>query len=103
MRAAQIYGVLPALGAIIYPFYWFSLKKTSVDALSKNSMYKLAWLAVWLGHLSLYAFPALTWPVSMTARRGFNTIFVMWQQYVTYLTGLFLSLAISGLFALSYY
>ena len=41
--------------------------------------------------------------MSFAAKRGLNTIFIMWQQYLTFLTGLLLSLTVSGLFAVSYY
>ena len=103
MQAAIIYGVLPALAAFYPPLIWFVARKSKVDALTKNSYYQMTWLAIWLGHLLLYLFPAVTFPMSMAAKRGLNTVYVMWQQYLTYLTGIFLSLTISGLFAYSYY
>ena len=57
---------------------------------------------MWAGHWSLYLFPAIGLPISLAAYQGFNTIYIMWQQYMTFLTGLLLSLTISGLFAYSY-
>ena len=101
-QAAIIYGILPTLGVLYLPVYWFSVRKSKVDALTSNSIYQMTWLAIWLGHLSLYLFPAVTFPMTFAAKRGLNTIYVLWQQYMTFLTGLLLSLTVSGMFAYSY-
>ena len=83
-------------------FYWI-YRKTVLESLVKNSWYKWTWQTMWIGHLTLYAFPGLFWPVSFAGNRGFNSVYVMWQQYATYLIGTLLSVTVWILFAISYF
>ena len=101
-QAALIYGILPTLATLYPTSYWFSVRKSKVEALTANSIYQQAWLFIWLGHLALYLFPAVTFPMSFAAKRGLTSIYVQWQQYMTYYTGVTLSLTVSGMFAYSY-
>ena len=78
------------------------MRKSKVDALTANSTYQMAWLFIWLGHLALYLFPAFTFPMSFAANPGLTPIYVQWQQYMTFYTGVTLSLTVSGMFAYSY-
>ena len=89
--------------ALYLPTIYYSVeKKTSNSALSTNSLYKYAWDLIYYGHLALYSFPGLLWFISFAAFPGFNSLYVQYSQYVTYLTGVFLSLTATGLFAASY-
>ena len=83
--------------------YYFSIRKEDLESVTKNSLYKATWSAIWIGHLILYSLPGLLWPVSFAARPGFNTIYVMWMQYGTYYSGILLSVTVWILYVVSYF
>ena len=78
-NAAILYGAFAMLSALIPSVFWFADRQPKVDALKKNDLYWWTWLSLWLGHLILYGFPGLFWPISFAAMPLFNTVFVMWQ------------------------
>ena len=92
------------MSAFLPPLFYFTDRRSEIESMSSNEYYKWAWKAIGIGHLVLYLFPGLLFPVSLTSDSiRFNTWYVMWQQYGTYLTGTSLAVVISGLFAASYF
>ena len=87
-------------GALVPPIYFFSDNKNSIGS---NSLYKVTWWLIMLGHLILYALPGLTWPISFAARPGFNFIYVMWQQYMSFWVGGSLSFVFDIMLFVSYF
>ena len=64
------------MAAFIPPAVWFSDRKAKVDALKKNSWYEWTWIAIWLGHITIYGFPGLFWPISFAAYPMFTALYV---------------------------
>ena len=102
-NAAVVYGSIATMSALIPPVIWFADRKPKVDALKKNGLYWWSWLSLWLGHLLLYSFPGLFWPISFAAYPMFNTFYVMWAQYGTFIVGGLLNLLVMSLFFISYF
>ena len=79
-KAAIIYGVVSLLETILPPLYYAIVRRPNESSIAGNDRYKLTWSLTMLGHVLLYSFPALTWPMSLSASRPtFNAIYVMWQ------------------------
>ena len=75
--AAVVYGLFAFLAALLPPIAW-SNKKTVLNALTSNNYYQYAWIGIRLGHLALYAFPALGAGISFAALPRFTPIYVLW-------------------------
>ena len=72
------------MAAIVPSALWFGDLKDKVSALKDNAWFQWTWFAIWAGHLTVYAYPGLTWPISLAADPTFNYIFVIWQQYAVF-------------------
>ena len=57
---------------------WFGDRTDKYSNLQKNPWLWWTWFAIWAGHLTVYAFPGLLWPISFSAELSFNYIFVIW-------------------------
>ena len=102
LTAAIVYGVISSLAALVPPSIWFADRRNKVSPLSQNEFYEWAWIVMWIGHISIYGFPGLLWPISFAAYPLFNSFYVMWQQYGTFLLGTIFNFAVIGLYVTSY-
>ena len=73
-----------------------------VAGLERNGFYTVAWMSIWIGHLTLYSFPGLFAFVSFAAIPGFNSVYVLWQQYGSFISGILLVLTVTGFFITAY-
>ena len=101
--AAYLYGLVTTVATVVPPVIYFADRKAKLEKLVKNDWYKTTWLVMWIGHICLFGFPGLLWPVSFAAISSFNSIYLMWQQYATMILGSLLAITISGLYAFSYF
>ena len=81
--AALWYGLIFSAQALGPYIFYTTYRQTSVDSLTRNTLYKNTWILIRFGNLILYAPLTLLWPFSYFASPAISGLYLKVESFVS--------------------